>query len=719
MTVRTPSSTAPPKLPPPRLSSALTRTPTSLPAVPPTPLKNACEDVSAARPSKKRKISSIFNSNTCTEEMDESEPELFVPAIPADTTENVKKGVGPFLSKHIPEQYAPQGPRVQQDTQQDESEKGNTRYCYRHRPDIKCRRRADEPTMEQLQKQMETLPTADQQAISHVWSLFSAAPAIHRNMMLQGILAQCCFPQLSFISAALSTLIRIDFLTALPPEIAFKILCYLDTASLCKAAQVSHRWRMLADDDVVWHKMCEQHIDRKCDKCGWGLPLLERKRLRATKRQMELRAKEPDLIFTAAVPPPSKTRPWKDVYSERYKVESNWRRGRCTKKIFQGHSDGIMCLQFDDNMLATGSYDRTIKIWDIESGQEIRTLVGHDLGVRALMFDDQKLISGSLDKTLKIWNWRTGECISTLRGHAAGVICVHFNENLLASGSVDKTIKIWNFADKSRFALKGHTDWVNSVRLDSGSRTVFSASDDQTVRMWDLDTKACIRVFEGHVGHVQQVIPLQLLNHQSPRGGAAATDGEDSSSSSSFSSPPTKPQIPPSHHHPTHPLEEYREVNASDSPNRPRARAPPPEQMITAALDSQVKFWDVATGKCTKTLFGHVEGVWALAADSLRVISGAQDRMVKVWDVRTGRCQRTITGHSGPVTCVGLSDSKMVTGGEDGEARLYCFKSEGSSANGWATPPEMVGSSDSGSAIAYSDGQAGDYYDGDGDGGSG
>lgn len=84
--------------------------------------------------------------------MGESEPELFAPAIPADTAENVKKGVGPFLSKHIPEQYAPQGPQGQQDTQQDESEKGNTKYCYRHRPDIKCRRQADEPTMEQLQK---------------------------------------------------------------------------------------------------------------------------------------------------------------------------------------------------------------------------------------------------------------------------------------------------------------------------------------------------------------------------------------------------------------------------------------------------------------------------------------------------------------------------------------------------------------------------------------
>ncbi|KAH0603412.1 uncharacterized protein H6S33_007734 [Morchella sextelata] len=678
-------------------------------------LTRPCENVQ--RPLKRLKRSSVFNDNSAVE-MDGSEPELYAAAIPADTAESVRKDVSPFLSKHIPGQYAPQGSQQQQDGQHDLEEKGNTKFCYRHRPDIKCRRQADEPTMEELQKGMETLPSADQQAITDVWSLFSAAPATHRNLMLRGILTQCCFPQLSMISAALRELIRIDFLSALPPEIAFKILCYLDTASLCKAAQVSHRWRMLADDDVVWHKMCEQHIDRKCDKCGWGLPLLERKRLRMTKRQMERRAKEPNIFTTeitsgtkdlnihgkrpsgrnspdvemlpvispkrtcqraVEVPP---TRPWKDVYSERYKVESNWRRGRCTKKVFKGHTDGIMCLQFDDAILATGSYDSTVKIWDIETGKEIRTLTGHDSGVRALMFDDRKLISGSLDKKLKIWDWRTGKCLSTLPGHTGGVICLHFNDNLLASGSVDTTIKIWNFADKSCYALRGHKDWVNSVRIDTDSRMVFSASDDQTVRMWDLDTKACVRVFEGHVGHVQQVIPMQLPGYMSPK-----PTKEDSSQNS----------ILPPHQH----WQEYRDKNSPNPTTRPRA--PPPEKMITAALDSTVKFWDVATGKCTKTLFGHIEGVWALAADSLRVISGSQDRMTKVWDVRTGRCLRTITGHQGPVTCVGLSDSNMVTGGEDGEARMYCFKSEGDCVHGWSTPPDFVGSTDAGGSISSED----------------
>ncbi len=59
-----------------------------------------------------------------------------------------------------------------------------------------------------------------------------------------------------------------------------RILGYLDAISLGRAAQVSKSWKALADDDLLWRRMCGQHIDRKCEKCGWGLPLLERKRLK-------------------------------------------------------------------------------------------------------------------------------------------------------------------------------------------------------------------------------------------------------------------------------------------------------------------------------------------------------------------------------------------------------------------------------------------------------
>lgn len=561
---------------------------------------------------------------------------------------------------------------------------------------------------------LETLSQADQQGVSHVWSLFSAAPAKHRNLMLQGILTQCCFPQLSYLSTAVRDLIRIDFITALPNEIAFKILCYLDTTSLCKAAQVSQKWRILADDDVVWHKMCEQHIDRKCTKCGWGLPLLERKRLRDWKRQQQLRAtgrglnewspnltpipddngstdmiKTPSLngsskrtadSFTSDVLVKSseiskrqrteesylakpKFRPWKDVYKDRFKVGTNWKYGRCSTKTFRGHTNGVMCLQFDDNILATGSYDSTIKIWNIETGECIRTLRGHTSGIRALQFDDTKLISGSLDRTLRVWNWRTGECVANYGGHTEGIIALHFEGNLLVSGSIDRTVKVWNFEDKSTFCLTGHKDWVNAVKLDSASRTIFSASDDCTVRLWDLDTRRTIRVFEGHVGQVQQVtlLPAEYEPDDVEPEDVEPEDVDDGTLSTASTTDLNATPIPP--FKPT--FEDW-----------PATRPQPPRYMLTAGLDSTVRLWDVATGRCLKTFFGHVEGVWALAGDTLRVVSGAEDRMVKVWDARTGKCERTFTGHAGPVTCIGLSDSRMVTGSEDCEVRMYSFKNK-------------------------------------------
>ena len=527
-------------------------------------------------------------------------------------------------------------------------------------------------------------------------------------MCYKGILAQCCFPQLSYLSTSVRDLIRIDFLTALPPEISFKVLCYLDTTSLCKAAQVSQRWRTLADDDVVWHRMCEQHIDRKCTRCGWGLPMLERKRLRASKRQIQLRATgrglnewspnitpypeaalemapsrdaEDQTLAAGQLTAPvvegqmsslaitqaddsyfrPRTRPWKDVYKDRFRVGTNWKHGRCDLMIFRGHHNGVMCLQFDDSVLITGSYDATIKVWDIATGEEIRTLEGHTSGIRCLQFDDSKLISGSIDRTVKIWDWRKGECIATHAVHSMGIVGLHFDSSLLATASMDKTIKIWNFTDSSRFTLRGHTDWVNAVRVDSASRTALSASDDCTVKLWDLDTKACIKTFEGHVGQVQQVLTLPHdFDFE-----FEDTEFDDSDGTSSTTSNQSHPQCS----QPT-----TQSVTEPYGPGFTTCDRPmPPRYMLTGALDSTIRLWDTCTSKCLRTYFGHVEGVWALAADSLRVVSGAEDRMVKVWDTRSGKCERTFTGHAGPINCLGLSDNRMCTGGEDNEVRMYSF----------------------------------------------
>lgn len=327
-----------------------------------------------------------------------------------------------------------------------------------------------------------------------------------------------------------------------------------------------------------------------------------------------------------------------------------------------------MCLQFDDHILASGSYDSTIKIWDIETATLLRTLTGHTLGIRCLQFDNTKLASGSLDGTVKIWDLETGNQLCSLSGHTGGVIGLHFDGTLVASGSVDTTVRVWNFADKSAIVLRGHTDWVNSVRIDSASNTLFSASDDCTIRLWDLATKRCIRSFEGHAAPVQQVVPLPP-EFELPE--ACENDRDDDDAAAPAIDPQGSDEEPFRYPSPDSDLSRPSSPFAHGTPNT--ARPLPPQYMLTGSLDLTIRLWDVRRGTCLRTFFGHVEGIWALAADTLRVVSGANDGMVKLWDPRSGKCQRTFAGHAGPVTCVGLSEKRMATGSEDHEIRLYSF----------------------------------------------
>lgn len=567
----------------------------------------------------------------------------------------------PFLSKHI-SGSANGLPKDSYHT-----------YCYRHNPNGTHNKAIDNYKMKQLQSSIEKLPADDRQAISHIWSIFSAAPDYHRKLILQGLLSQCCFPTLSFVCSEVSSLIKIDFLSTLPTEISLKILCYLDCVSLCNAAQVLKTWKKLADDDRVWHHMCEQHIDKKCPECGWGLPLMHMKRAReeygvplqpqlassssSTQEWSPSTATAPgdDAARAESAEPVNdakrrkvekRKRPWKSVYSERYSLEKNWRKGIYTTKEFIGHTDGITCLQFNSRYLITGSYDTTIKIWDIATRTCIRTLSGHIKGIRSLVFDNQKLISCGLDLTIKVWNYHNGQCISTYRGHEDAVVSVDFLEKTIVSGLADNTVKVWHVDSRTCYTLRGHSDWVNSVKIHPQSNTAFLASDDTTIKMWDLNTHTCIKTFGGvenggHVGQVQCVIPFtykdKIYNDEN-------ATGEVSES------------------------EEDADVIVDEESKYPT-------HLITSSLDNTIKIWEVQSGKCIRTQFGHIEGVWSISADNFRIISGAHDRLVKVWDLQNGKCLHTF-GNDASISCVGLSDEKFAAGLENGVVKMYCFDND-------------------------------------------
>ena len=366
--------------------------------------------------------------------------------------------------------------------------------------------------------------------------------------------------------------IRIDPFTLFPADVSLRVLGYLDAISLGRAAQVSKLWRSLADNDLLWRNMCEQHIERKCEKCGWGLPRLigshghaentessrddELRQAASTVSDGSLRrsitaaanaaalerrksysdAAEHTHALSAVEGPRQKrartetnqahSRRWKAVYCERLAIERNWRYGRYCVRVLRGHTEGIMCLAFREKVshlpypvMVTGSYDRTIRVWNLQTGETLRVLSGHARGVRCLQFDDSKVISGSMDRTLKIWNWRTGELLRTLEGHTEGIVSLTYNDRVLASGSADSSIRIWNCQTGECFPLNGHRDWVNALQLwtapshgsSNPSMFLYSASDDFTIRLWDLQTRECLMVFQGHVGQVQS-LKLVMMN---------------------------------------------------------------------------------------------------------------------------------------------------------------------------------------------------------------
>ena len=351
------------------------------------------------------------------------------------------------------------------------------------------------------------------------------------------------------------------------------------------------------------------------------------------------------------------TRPWKDVYSERLAIERNWRRGRCLVRTLRGHTDGVMCLQFSETfshppfpILITGSYDRTVRVWNLETGLEVRCLRGHTRAVRTLQFDEAKLITGSMDHTIRVWDWRKGECKRTLEGHTEGVVCLHFDANILASGSADSTVKIWNSCTGEAFTLRGHRDWVNAVRLwdargNAGSppdpcrstlkietgKMLFSASDDGTIRLWDLAKRTCIRQFTGHVGQVQSLRILDVDDEPDEDENLHASGvrhvTENRTQFCAGSNPADTCTVV------THDARKSNE-SVDDSVNRTarHVNSKPVKKpvLISGSLDNTIKVWDVETGKATRTLFGHIEGVWAVACDKLRLVSGSHDRTIKV-----------------------------------------------------------------------------------------
>ena len=183
------------------------------------------------------------------------------------------------------------------------------------------------------------------------------------------------------------------------------------------------------------------------------------------------------------------------------------------KATLEGHTDLVWSVAFSPNgrTLASGSQDRTIRLWNPNNGNLKRTLSGHRDAVNSVAFspDGRTLASGSWDGTIRLWNPNNGNLKRTLTGHTDGISFVAFSPDgqTFASASGDQTIRLWNPNNGKHIrTLTGHTNTVDSVTFSPDGRTLASGSRDQTIRLWNPNNGNLKRTLTGHTGDISRIM---------------------------------------------------------------------------------------------------------------------------------------------------------------------------------------------------------------------
>jgi WD40 repeat protein len=325
----------------------------------------------------------------------------------------------------------------------------------------------------------------------------------------------------------------------------------------------------------------------------------------------------------------------------------------------RGHTHEVTSVSFspDGHRLVTGSGDRTVRVWDTRTGAELARFRGHTEAVSSVAFspDGRRLASGSSDETVRVWDAQTGAELDCLRGHTRHVTSVAFSPDgrRLVSGSPDKTVRVWDAQTGAELAcLRGHTRRVWSVACSTDGRRIVCGSHDHTVRVWDAQTGAELACLRGHTDQVTSVA-------FSPDGRRVVSASHDDTVR--VWDAQTGAELACLRGHTFH-------VNSvSFSPDGGR--------LVSGSGDRTVRVWDAQTGAevaCRRGHTGRVESL-AFSPDGGRLVSGSDDRMVRIWDAQTGAELACLRGHAGSVHCVAFSPDgwRLASGSYDGTVRVW------------------------------------------------
>ncbi len=368
-----------------------------------------------------------------------------------------------------------------------------------------------------------------------------------------------------------------------------------------------------------------------------------------------------------------------------------------------------LALSPDEGCVATGSHDKSVKLWQLPDLSLAQTLRGPEYAISGLSFapDGRSLAASAYDNLLWVWSLPGGELEHELQGHGSWVTsCAFIDGQRLLSSSRDRSVRLWDLSDRGEhLELRGHTAMVNAALAHPDRSSLYSAGKDQAIRRWrvphselggpaERDRYPGPAAVDGHEGAIRAcLIDHDVLYSASADGTLRRWDRLSGAPLGIYSG----------HEHAVLGATlraasgtlistgSDRTIKIWDTANQACVRelvghqkwisacalSPDGAHLATASYDTTLKVWDFATGEEIRTLKGHQDAVrTCLYGPAGSILSAGDDGMIRLWDPSNESELMTLAGHEGPVLALALSPDgkRLLSAGDDGTLRLWSLR---------------------------------------------
>jgi WD40 repeat protein len=330
--------------------------------------------------------------------------------------------------------------------------------------------------------------------------------------------------------------------------------------------------------------------------------------------------------------------------------------GKCVRAIACEYVPLRAILSADGRQLFVSGMSPNIDVWDTESGQLVRTLSGHLDWVLAIEMsaDGQKLYSAGADRTIRAWDLRTGNCVSVLRAHQQRILTIALTRDgrYLVSGGEDRTISIWDLQQgKCVRTIHGYSNAIKAIAFLPQSAQLVSCHRDRTIRLWDVSNSCCLHTFTAHtdVVHTLAVCPNgRYLTSSSLDRTIRIWDLLNLTCIHTISTP-------------------YTSCGAL-------AFSPDGQKLISGNDRGTLQIWDVLSGQLDRSVLGHSSRIAAVAICPVSArVATACGSQIRIWDLGTGKCLQPIAAHHLLVLTLAFSpDGRyLASGSMDKTAKIW------------------------------------------------